>query len=102
MCLAGWAAEAATIKTAFRCEDGTVFAATFDNDAHTLTLEFPGGVGVVLNQGISGSGIRYAGSGYEFYGKGKQGNVLRPGQPELRCEEAEAAAIPAPKGNQEQ
>jgi membrane-bound inhibitor of C-type lysozyme len=102
MCLAGWAAEASIIKTAFRCEDGTVFAATFDNDASTLTLEFAGGVRVVLNQGISGSGIRYAGDGYEFYGKGKWGNVVRPGQPELHCEEAEPAAKPAPEGDQEQ
>jgi len=99
---AGWATEASVIKTAFRCKDGTVFAAKFDNDASTLTLEFPGGARVVLAQAISGSGIRYEGGGYEFYGKGSWGNVVRPGQPELRCEEAEAGAKSAPEGDQRQ
>ena len=94
--LASWAQENSVIRTSFRCDDGTVFGATFDNDAETLTLEFAGSDPVVLKQGISGSGIRYEGQGYEFYGKGKSGNLVRPGQPELRCEEAEAGAKPAP------
>ena len=99
--LASWAQENSVIETAFRCDDGTVFAATFANDASTLTLEFPGGVRVVLTQAISGSGIRYEGQGYEFYGKGNWGNVVRPDQPELRCEEADTAAKPAPDNGAE-
>jgi len=90
--LASWAQQNSVIKTAFRCDDGTAFGATFDNNAETLTLDFPNADPIVLNQAISGSGIRYEGNGYEFYGKGKWGNVVRPGKPELRCEEAEAGA----------
>ncbi|MGI9387929.1 MAG: MliC family protein [Methyloligellaceae bacterium] len=94
--LASSAQENAVIKTAFRCDDGTVFGATFDNNAETLTVEFPNTDPIVLKQAPSGSGIRYEGNGYEFYGKGKWGNVVRPGQPELKCEEAEAGTAPAP------
>lgn len=92
--LASWAQENSVIETAFRCHDGTVFGATFDNNAETLTLDFPNADPVVLNQAISGSGIRYEGNGYEFYGKGNWGNVVRPGKPELKCEEAEADTKP--------
>ena len=89
---AGWAAEGSTIKAAFRCEDGTTFDATFDNEAETLTVVFTDGPSVLLKQGMSGSGIRYEGSGYEFLGKGRSAIVTRPDLPELRCEEAGAGA----------
>jgi len=95
--LASWAQENAVIETAFRCDDGTVFDATFDNNAETLKLDFPNADPIVLNQAISGSGIRYEGNGYEFYGKGKWGNVVRPGKPELKCEEAGSGAKSEPE-----
>lgn len=94
---AGWAAETSIIKVTFGCEDGTKFGATFDNEAETLALVFAVGERVLLKQGISGSGIRYEGSGYEFFGKGKSALVMRPKLPELRCEETGgSAAKPAP------
>lgn len=89
---AGWAAEGSTIKAAFRCEDGTRFDATFDNDAETLAVVFADGPSVLLKQGMSGSGIRYEGGGYEFLGKGKSAIVSRPNLPELRCQENDAGA----------
>jgi len=94
---AGWAAETSIIEVTFGCEDGTKFGATFDNEAETLAITFASGERVLLKQGVSGSGIRYEGSGYEFFGKGKSGILMRPKLPELRCEETGgAAAKPAP------
>ena len=90
-------AGALAAKTvAYRCQDGTTFDATFDNESETLTLAFKGDAPVVLKQAISGSGFRYEGGGIELYGKADWANVVRPGVPELRCQETEAPAPAAP------
>lgn len=80
-------ASAQTNTVVYNCQDSTGVNATFDNRAQTLTLEI-GSVTIRLNQAVSGSGMRYVSAGgYEAYGKANWLNVIRPGQPELKCTE---------------
>ena len=86
--------QAATVI--YNCQGGASFNATFNNAAGTLTVELQGGVRIVLNEAVSGSGVRYTGGGYEFYGKGAGGNLIRPGQSQLNCQEIGRINDPAP------
>lgn len=88
------AASARTVV--YSCQGGAGFNATFDNNADRLTLELQGGVRVILNPAVSGSGFRYAGGGYEFHGKGSTGNFISPGQPSVSCQEIGRINNPAP------
>lgn len=87
-------ARAATVI--YSCQGGASFNATFNNTAGTLTLELQGGARIVLNEAVSGSGVRYTGGGYEFYGKAASGNLIRPGQSELNCREIGRINDPVP------
>lgn len=96
--LGAQAASAQINKVIYNCHDNTAVNATYDIGGDTLTLEIAGTVTIRLNQAVSGSGIRYVGGGgYEAYGKGNRLNVIRPGQPELRCTEIGRINPPAPQ-----
>lgn len=95
MALATPQAQAQTNTVVYNCHDNTAVNATYDNAAGTLSLDIGGSVTVRLNQAVSGSGIRYTGGGYEAYGKSNWLNVVRPGQPELRCNEIGRVGPPA-------
>ena len=92
------AALGQTNKVIYNCHDNTAVNATYDIGGDTLTLEIAGTVTIRLNQAVSGSGVRYVGGGgYEAYGKGNTLNIIRPGQPELRCTEIGRINPPAPQ-----
>lgn len=91
-------AAAQTNTVIYNCHDNTAVNATYDIGGETLTLEIAGTLTIRLNQAVSGSGVRYVSSGgYEAYGKGNWLNVIRPGQPELRCTEIGRINPPAPQ-----
>jgi len=109
----GQAVSAQTNTVVYDCSGGTAVNATFDNSAQTLTLEIAGDLTVRLNQAVSGSGMRYVSAGgYEAYGKANWLNIIRPGQPELKCKEIgridppsqtpQRQALPAPFQPQQQ
>jgi uncharacterized protein/membrane-bound inhibitor of C-type lysozyme len=83
----GVSSQAFANTTVYNCQGGTSLNATFDNQASTVRLEIGSNVVITLNQAVSGSGMRYTGGGYEAYGKAGWLNVIRPGQPELRCQQ---------------
>lgn len=101
---------AQTNKVVYSCQDNTGVNATFDTGGQTLTLDM-GSVTVRLQQAVSGSGMRYVSAGgYEAYGKANWLNIIRPGQPELKCTEigrigpqpAARPALPQPFQPQQQ
>lgn len=77
----------AATKVVYSCADGTSLNATFDTSADTVTLELGGGVLIVLNPAVSGSGFRYTGGGYELLGKAGNVTLVRPGQGDATCSE---------------
>lgn len=106
-------ATAQTNTVVYDCSGNTSVNATFDNAAQTLTLEIGGDPTVRLNQAVSGSGMRFVSAGgYEAYGKANWLNIIRPGQPELKCKEIgridppaqtpQRQALPAPFQPQQQ
>jgi membrane-bound inhibitor of C-type lysozyme len=69
----------------YRCMDGTKLTARFDPDQGRVTVEpGKGGAHVLSRQGTS-TGIRYAGGGYAFSGKGEAMTYAAPGLPPIAC-----------------
>lgn len=89
-------ARAQTNTVVYNCSDNTPVNAIYDNSAETLTLEIGTDLTVRLNQAVSGSGVRYVGpGGFEAYGKATWLNIVRPGQPELKCSEIGQIGTPS-------
>lgn len=74
------------ISWVYSCQDGGQFTARFTPDQ--VRLFFPGR-SVLLQQTVSGSGIRYQAetpSGpITFHGKGDEAIIIQPGQPDRTC-----------------
>ena len=65
------------ISVRYRCENGTEFAARFDNRANTVVISLPS-ISVQLDGQPVASGIHYAGHGYDLRGKGDRATFSRP------------------------
>jgi membrane-bound inhibitor of C-type lysozyme/uncharacterized protein YecT (DUF1311 family) len=78
----------------YNCQGGQSLNATFDNRADTVKLVIAGNLTITLNAAVTGSGMRFTGSGYEAYGKSGWLNVKRPGQSELRCSKIGSIGTP--------
>lgn len=65
------------ISVRYGCENGTEFAARFDNRANTAVISLPS-ISVQLEGQPVGSGIHYAGHGYDLRGKGDRATFSRP------------------------
>ncbi|WP_256731489.1 MliC family protein [Sphingomonas sp. dw_22] len=69
----------------YRCMDGTRLTARFDPDSRQVTVEpAKGGPRVLKRQGTS-TGVRYAGGGYAFSGKGDTMTFGAPDAPPIAC-----------------
>jgi membrane-bound inhibitor of C-type lysozyme len=75
----------ATAAADYRCADGFTFHIAFDNRADTGTISVGGRQLVVLDAQRAGSGIWYAGGGYNLRGKGDAADFTRPGAPATHC-----------------
>jgi membrane-bound inhibitor of C-type lysozyme len=77
--LAGTASAAEPDKigpVTFRCDDGSVIAATFDNTPDPATVQLVrGDQTFTLPQAMSASGARYVSDGIEFWNKGNDAMV---------------------------
>ncbi|MET0310062.1 MAG: MliC family protein [Sphingomonas sp.] len=69
----------------YRCMDGTKLTARFDPDKGQVTVEPSQGGAHVLNRQGTSTGIRYAGGGYAFSGKGEGMTYAAPGAPPIAC-----------------
>ena len=68
---------------AYRCDDGSRFTTRFDPDSVSVFLA--NGRTVELPQQRAGSGMWYAGNGYELRGKGDDATWTAPGAAPLQC-----------------
>jgi membrane-bound inhibitor of C-type lysozyme len=75
----------ATASADYRCADGYAFHIAFDNRANTGTVSVRGKQLVVLDAQRAGSGIWYAGTGYNLRGKGDEADFIRPGATATHC-----------------
>ena len=73
------------VTARYRCEDGTLLIATFDNRADTVTLRERGRTLGVLESQRPGSGIWYAGSGMTLRGKGRDASLEAKGHAPRHC-----------------
>lgn len=69
----------------YRCMDGTKLTARFDPDNGRVTIEPAKGAPHVLNRQGTSSGLRYAGGGYTFGGKGDNMTFGAPDAPPIAC-----------------
>jgi membrane-bound inhibitor of C-type lysozyme len=69
----------------YRCMDGSKLVAAFDPDNRRVTLSRAGRTLATLRQQPGASGIAYAGSGYQFRGKGEAMTFTAPRMPPLAC-----------------
>lgn len=84
-------ATAAIPPVTFQCGDERI-TATFDNTVNTVTLSADG-QSLVLPQAMSGSGARYADEkGNEFWNKGTNATLTRPGKPVAECAQTTQAS----------
>ena len=73
----------------FRCDDGSVIEATFDNTPDPATVQLVrGDQTFTIPQAMSASGARYVGDGIEFWNKGRDAMVDWQGT-RFSCSEAE-------------
>lgn len=75
----------ATASAEYRCADGYAFHIAFDNRANTGTISRRGKQIAVLEAQRAGSGIWYAGGGYNLRGKGNDADFTRPGEQATHC-----------------
>ena len=75
----------ATAAADYHCADGYAFHVAFDNRANTGTISVRGKQVAVLDAQRTGSGIWYAGGGYNLRGKGDAADFTRPGEPATHC-----------------
>jgi membrane-bound inhibitor of C-type lysozyme len=75
----------ATASADYRCADGYAFHIAFDNRANTAALSVHGKQLAVLDAQRTGSGIWYAGGGYNLRGKGDEADFTRPGEDATHC-----------------
>lgn len=69
----------------YRCMDGSRLTARFDPDSRQVTVEpAKGGAYVLRRQGTS-TGVRYAGDGHAFAGKGDTMTYSAPDAPPVAC-----------------
>jgi membrane-bound inhibitor of C-type lysozyme len=69
----------------YRCMDGTKLTARFDPDKGEVTVEPGAGAPQVLKRQGTSTGIRYAGGGYSFGGKGDMMTFTEPNAPTIAC-----------------
>lgn len=73
------------ISARYRCMDGSKIAVRFDRDNGRATVVREGKTLATLRAEPAGSGIHYAGSGYEVRGKGDDLTFTQPNLPPLAC-----------------
>lgn len=85
--LAGCASTAQpdVVEATYRCDGDIVIPARFDNAAGVVDLTLPSGATARLAQQPSGSGVWYAGGGFELRGKGRQATITLWGEAPLQC-----------------
>ena len=71
-------------RLSYKCIDGSRMAARFEPAKQRVTL-VRGGKTLVLKQERVASGIRYAGGGVSFAGKGESMTFSQPNLPPLPC-----------------
>jgi hypothetical protein len=69
----------------YRCVDGSRLVARFDPDNDRVTVSRGGTVLATLRGQPTGSGIHYAGGGYDLRGKGTAMTWTAPDQPPIAC-----------------
>ncbi|MGK6353628.1 MliC family protein [Sphingomonas sp. DT-207] len=69
----------------YRCMDGTRLVARFDPDNNRVTVSRGGTALATLRGQPTGSGIHYAGGGYDLRGKGTSMTWTAPNQPPIAC-----------------
>lgn len=73
------------VRATYRCEDGTVLPARFDNAHGIVELTLPDGAAARLTQQRAASGIWYASEGHELRGKGREATITLGAAPPLSC-----------------
>ncbi|WP_262408641.1 MliC family protein [Sphingomonas sp. JC676] len=69
----------------YRCMDGTKLTARFDPDNGEVALEHGNAPSRMLKRQGTSTGIRYAGGGYSFGGKGDMMTFTAPNAPTIAC-----------------
>lgn len=69
----------------YRCMDGTRLTARFDPDNGQVALEHGNAAARTLKRQGTSTGIRYAGDGYSFGGKGDMMTYTAPNAPTIAC-----------------
>lgn len=80
------------VRATYRCDDGIVRHARFDNLAGTLRLTASRRRPALLKQARAASGIRYAGDGLELRAKGRDATLTRRDGRLTRCRETRQQA----------
>lgn len=81
------APDTGPINTSLRCEDGSVLNVTFTQNPAAARVAQEGYTTVDLPVRVTGSGYRYADSGAELRGRGREAQWTRPGAAETICQE---------------
>jgi membrane-bound inhibitor of C-type lysozyme len=69
----------------YRCMDGTRLTARFDPDKGEVAVEHGNATAHVMKRQGTSTGIRYAGGGYSFGGKGDMMTYTAPNAPTIAC-----------------
>jgi hypothetical protein len=73
------------IPAVFNCDDGSKLNLVFDHEKDAAVLRLPKDQTVDLPSQHPGSGMWYAGSGYELRGAGDVLNYTAPDRPQTVC-----------------
>lgn len=77
--------QPATVQARYTCTDGVVVRVRFDNRTGRATLSRRGYNPAHVAQQTAGSGIHYAGAGWNLRGKGRDAVITSPRGASLSC-----------------